>query len=66
MSTYMYIHVLYSIYVHVYRYYCAMCVQLTQCVEEFESLVGLSTSLLEGQQPTSAMLFGPEGTCILH
>ena len=38
--------------------------QLSQCVEEFESLVSLSMSLLEGQEPTPAMLFGPDGTCI--
>lgn len=30
-------------------------------MEEFESLVGLSVSLLEGQEPTPAMLFGSEG-----
>ena len=40
-------------------------IQLSRCVEEFESLVSLSTSLLEGQEPTPAMLFGPDGiyTC---
>ena len=37
------------------------CLQLSQCVEEFESLVSLSMSLLEGQEPTPAMLFGPDG-----
>jgi chromosome segregation ATPase len=36
-------------------------IELSQCVEEFESLVSLSMSLLEGQEPTPAMLFGPDG-----
>ena len=35
--------------------------QLSRCVEEFEALVNLSSSLLDGQEPTTAMLFGPEG-----
>ena len=39
------------------------CVQLNRCVEEFESLVSLSMSLLEGQEPTAAMLFGSESEC---
>ena len=42
-------------------HFAHVCLQLSQCVEEFESLVSLSMSLLEGQEPTPAMLFGPDG-----
>ena len=37
--------------------------QLSQCLEDFESLVGLAMSLLDGQEPTSTMLFGTDSKC---
>lgn len=40
--------------------------QLSHCMKEFESLVGLSMSLMDGQEPTPTMLFGSDGTSYMY
>ena len=49
------------VYIYFDNYVHILLMQLSRCVEEFESLVNLSSSLLDSQEPTAAMLFGPEG-----
>jgi centrosomal protein CEP85 len=40
-------------------------VELSRCTEELESLIGLSMSMLDGQEPTPAMLFGSDSSHVL-
>ena len=37
------------------------CLQLVHCVEDFESLVALCSSLLQGCDPSASLIFGVEG-----
>ena len=48
-------------YIYFDDYIHILLMQLSRCVEEFETLVNLSFTLLDGQEPTAAILFGPEG-----